>query len=181
MENFFAGQPELETHSVPTGNFPGWRYHPTGASRIVQSQEELERLGPDWRDVPYPPSAAAEFSQQSETSTPAKPCESCKRLVSENAAMKLRFDNAYGDLKQHHDALQEQRDLLATTNAVLTRQNAELLGKAQAFEAAGTPTPVTAPSADTPQTETPVQTPAPPAPPAAPAPAGTNKPAKPGK
>lgn len=136
MENQFAGQPEQPQQSQPSGNFPGHRYHPSGASRLFQTREDFDAAGPGWRDVPYPASAAAEFAAPSETTAPAKPCETCKKLVSENVGMKLNFDKSWAELKQKHEALQAQHDLLASQNVVLTQQLAEWQGKAQAFEAA---------------------------------------------
>jgi hypothetical protein len=39
--------------NVDPGAYPRWKYHPTQQERIVQDEEEEQRLGPGWANTPF--------------------------------------------------------------------------------------------------------------------------------
>lgn len=53
--------------------FPKWKYHLNQPARIVQSADEEDGLGAEWRDVPFPAVAPGqpEHASQGEASAPA--------------------------------------------------------------------------------------------------------------
>lgn len=121
--------------------WPSWRYHVSGASKLVRSQEEADALGAGWRVQPYP-TAPALFQQpqfqQPQFQQPMAPqmsapnpqaCPQCVVLAAENAQLRLTHERNHGDLTRAHESLQLHSQVLEKQNQEFSRQLADLIGQ----------------------------------------------------
>lgn len=61
-------------------NFPKWKYHPSLAALIVESQREEDDLGGEWADTPFASQAAPGQAGEASTGTGTMPHEDHREL-----------------------------------------------------------------------------------------------------
>ncbi len=107
--------------------FPTVRYAPDGSTTEVQNQDELDELGPEWREFPYPKKAVAAAGEVPATRAQA---DAHAELLEAHAALK----DAHANLQASHDALANDKATLRSELEELASQHKQAVVAAQSAQ-----------------------------------------------